>query len=265
MILTMISTKGGVGKTTLTANLAAYLASQSHKVLMVDADIQPALSSYYNIKTKATNGLTHLITKVDVDSVISQTAIDNLDLIYSDDPDGELHNFILHAADGRMRLRFTLNQLRHAYHYILIDTQGAAGPLQDTAIFASDVLISPISPDTVSAREFARGTARVVRETREQALRLSYRIGNLYGVLSKVDRTNDAKQLSEALRENIDPSVATFLNTVIPAKVAYKTAATLRIPVHQYDSKPGTTSPSAKQVMAQLVKEIKSIEMGVES
>ncbi len=260
MILTIISTKGGVGKTTLTANLGAFLATQGKKVLMVDADIQPTLSSYYEIKTKAINGLTHLITKVDVDSVISQTIIDNLDIIYSDDPDGELHNFILHAADGRMRLRFTLNQLREAYDYIIIDTQGAAGPLQDTALFASDVLISPISPDTVSVREFARGTARVVKETREQAQRLSYPIGKLYGLLSKVERTNDSRLLSGALRDNIPPAVATFLNTVIPAKVAYKSAATHRIPVHEYDSKPGTSSPSAKEVMGQLVIEIKEIE-----
>ncbi len=46
IVLTICSTKGGVGKTTLTANLAGFLADAGQQVLLVDADIQPTLSSY---------------------------------------------------------------------------------------------------------------------------------------------------------------------------------------------------------------------------
>ena len=38
---TITSTKGGIGKTTLTANLVALLADMSLRVLLVDADPQP--------------------------------------------------------------------------------------------------------------------------------------------------------------------------------------------------------------------------------
>ena len=44
IVLTICSTKGGVGKTTLTANLAGFLADAGQQVLLVDADIQPTLS-----------------------------------------------------------------------------------------------------------------------------------------------------------------------------------------------------------------------------
>ena len=47
MILTICSTKGGAGKTTLTANLGGLLSSLGYRVLLVDADVQPTLSSYY--------------------------------------------------------------------------------------------------------------------------------------------------------------------------------------------------------------------------
>src|SRR5699024_4755437 len=47
MIVTVCSTKGGVGRTTLTANLGGFLADAGYRVLLVDADIQPTLSSYY--------------------------------------------------------------------------------------------------------------------------------------------------------------------------------------------------------------------------
>ena len=45
--VTVTSTKGGVGKTTLTANLGGLLADLGQRVLLVDADVQPTLSSYY--------------------------------------------------------------------------------------------------------------------------------------------------------------------------------------------------------------------------
>ena len=45
LIITICSTKGGVGKTTLTANLGGILADNGSRVLMVDADIQPTLRS----------------------------------------------------------------------------------------------------------------------------------------------------------------------------------------------------------------------------
>ena len=47
--LTVLSTKGGVGKTTLTANLGALLADLGLRVLMIDADVQPSLSKFYPI------------------------------------------------------------------------------------------------------------------------------------------------------------------------------------------------------------------------
>ena len=45
--IAICATKGGVGKTTLTANLGAIIASRGHRVLLVDADPQPSLSSFY--------------------------------------------------------------------------------------------------------------------------------------------------------------------------------------------------------------------------
>ncbi len=59
--ITIVSTKGGVGKTTLTANLGGLLADSGYHVLLIDADPQPTLSSYYALKENADNGLTHFL------------------------------------------------------------------------------------------------------------------------------------------------------------------------------------------------------------
>lgn len=44
--IVILSTKGGVGKTTLTANLGALLADLGLKVLIIDTDTQPSLSKH---------------------------------------------------------------------------------------------------------------------------------------------------------------------------------------------------------------------------
>ena len=69
-ILTICSTKGGVGKTTLTANLGGLLASLGQRVLLVDADVQPALSSYFPLTYQADGGLVRLLTQNDLVNTI---------------------------------------------------------------------------------------------------------------------------------------------------------------------------------------------------
>jgi chromosome partitioning protein len=50
-VVSVMNYKGGVGKTTLTANLAAEIAHRGHKVLMIDLDPQANLTfSFYSVE-----------------------------------------------------------------------------------------------------------------------------------------------------------------------------------------------------------------------
>ncbi len=256
--LTITSTKGGVGKTTLAANLGGLLADLGQRVLLVDADVQPTLSSYYPIAVRAERGLCAVITEAVTDGVINRTAIARLDLIVSDDPEGRLQNWILHAPDGRVRLKHLLGRFERDYDLILIDTQGAVGPLQDTAVLAADLLLSPIPPEILSAREFARGTIAMLARLRPMA-RLGAPVAPLRGLIYRMDRTVDARRIAEELyREAYGPSAGavTILETVVPATVAYREAATARLPVHRWERYRGGPTPSARETMLALVQEL---------
>ena len=50
-VISVVSTKGGVGKTTLTANLGGLLAALGLRVLAIDADKQASLSKYFQLTT----------------------------------------------------------------------------------------------------------------------------------------------------------------------------------------------------------------------
>lgn len=161
-ILPVYSSKGGEGKSTHAANLAGLLADAGLKTLLLDADwSQPTASSIFTLAKEAPFGLYELLMQTIPDPllVISQTSINNLDLIYSNDPDELLPTAMLHAADGRIRLR---NILQHptfaSYGVIIIDCKGATGVMTELAILASSGcvmgVVKPILPDV---REFIRG------------------------------------------------------------------------------------------------------------
>ena len=102
--IAICATKGGVGKTTLTANLGAIIASSGYRVLLVDADPQPSLSSFYQLaESSGKTGLTELLTSSRTPEP-ARTAVEGLHIITSDDPQGSLEHQLLHIPDGRLRM-----------------------------------------------------------------------------------------------------------------------------------------------------------------
>jgi len=100
------------------------------------------------------------------------------------------------------------------------------------AVLAADLLISPIPPELLSAREFARGTIGMI-ERLSRMEDIGFPLGNLYGLIVCMDRTADARATAEALRAMCyGPSRGRIriLDTVIPATVAYREAASAQHP-----------------------------------
>lgn len=258
---TVTSTKGGVGKTTLTANLGALLADMGLRVLLIDADVQPSLSKYFPLAVaKPPAGLTEVIVRGAVSaSCITATVYQNLDIVISDDPEGNLPHWLLNRIDRGFRLRFALQSpaVVDAYDCVLIDTQGAIGPLQDAAVLAADILVSPITPEILSAREFRDGTMELL-DRLEPGGALGASLGPMKAVIYRQDRSADARIIASGIREDfikLKGRVA-VLETVVPHAKAYKEAATLRVPVHRHERKRDGPMPSAYTVMHQLAWEL---------
>jgi len=259
--LTVLSTKGGVGKTTLTANLGALLADLGLRVLMIDADVQPSLSKFYPIPRGLQRaGLTQVILRGEVGvEAITPTLFNNLDLVVSDDPEGRLPSWLLTRIDRGFRLRAALSapEVTRSYDCVLIDTQGAVGPLQDAAALAADILVSPITPEILSAREFRDGTMELL-ERLEPGAHVGAALGSLKALIYRQDRTADARLIASQLREDFGTLAGrvSILNTVVPYAKAYKEAATLRLPVHRHERQRAGAMPSAYTVMHRLAWEL---------
>lgn len=260
-VVSVVSTKGGVGKTTIAANLGGLLADAGLRVLLLDLDSQPTLSSYYALSQKAVAGAYELIA-INLTApaqMISRSMIAGLDLILSNDDQGRLSTLLLHAPDGRLRLRNLLDNFRPSYDLLLIDTQGARSVLLEMAVLASDLALSPITPEMLAARELRRGTLRLFSEL-EPFRHLGIPPPPLRLLLNQVNSIRvDTRMIIHGLRETFAGAThISVLDTVVPDRVAYLNAASLGLPVHRIETRQSRErrSPSALETMQALAIEL---------
>lgn len=240
VVISFVSTKGGVGKTTVAANLGGLLAAFGMKVLAIDADVQPSLSKFFPVHYRSPRGLSAVVTSGGNPSAdcISRTIFSNLDLIYSDTPDATLQSWLNRREDRLMIMRRAMRSpLLEPYDVVLIDTQGAVGELQRSAAMAADFMVSPVKPDALSAGEFVTGTIGMLDHLNRLAdFGESFRSGDLLALINAHERTVNARVLAAVLRQRFaNHRRVRVLDTVVPSAAAYAAAATARVPVHDFD------------------------------
>ncbi|MFP1916019.1 ParA family protein [Lonsdalea quercina] len=270
-ILPVVSTKGGEGKSTQTANLGGFLADAGIKVLLIDGDhAQPTTSSIYPLAYEAPCGLYELLMQtVDLskaENIISHTTIDNLDVVVSNDPRNLLPTYMLNVADGRVRLRNALSHpLFSKYDVILIDSQGSRSVMSELIILAATGemigMVKPVLPDV---REFMRGTVALMEEL------LPYRAFGIslpcirmlvncmdYTLLAKttVEQAENII-LSGEYSQHSDKIRIDLLKTRIYDLDVYKQGHASGLPVHRLEKKTTRKSDSAFDSMHKLACEL---------
>lgn len=255
IIITIISTKGGVGKTTESANLGAILADLGQRVLLVDTDPAPRLTRHFKIGTKAEHGLTMMVRQGTVtadhlstlsirmpmsgDRARVLNPAGKLDLIASDDPENELQREFDRYVNRAVRLRKALRNsfLDERYDIAIVDTQGSKGPLQDAAILAANFLVSPVVPDVPSVEEFVQGTLSLL-DSLEGAEDIGATVPPTMALVSKTQNNSISKKYAAGIRANFMTlrGKVQVLQQGIPSSVAFLKAADQQVPVHWIDS-----------------------------
>ncbi|PAU50927.1 cobyrinic acid a,c-diamide synthase [Pseudomonas sp. PIC25] len=260
-IASVVSTKGGTGKTTTSANLGAFCADAGLRTLLIDLDpVQPSLSSYYLISDEAQGGIYDLLAfnVTELSRIVSTTTIPNLSLVISNDINNQLINLLLQAPDGRLRLANLMPAFRDHFDLVLIDTQGARSAMLEMVVLASDLAISPLPPNMLTAREFNRGTMQMLDGLRAYA-RLGLNIPPVNIVVNCLDQTSDAQMIYDTVREIFqDNQEISVLDSTIPAAVVFRNAASQGIPAHrlEYRQPSNRQAPSALSIIRRLAIEV---------
>jgi len=260
-VIAIISTKGGVGKTTVAANLGGFLADAGKRVLLLDLDGQPTLSSYYELASRAPNGIYELLAfnERTLPHLVSHTIIEGLDVVLSNDEHQQLGTLLLHAADGRLRLHNLLSLFQPHYDVMLIDTQGARSVLLEMAMLAADFAVSPITPEILAARELRRGTLQLVDAIAAYRY-LGIQPPPLHLLINRVPAVSSSARLVQQTLRLIfrEHNEIQILRTEVPAIEAFSRAATAGQPVHRIEHRrpSGRQAPAALETMRTLATEL---------
>jgi chromosome partitioning protein len=227
--LALANKKGGVAKTTSTANLAAEFSARGDRVLCVDMDPQQSLTliaGYDPEEVALAKSTAAAMVPEDIaeakplrDLLVDAPWGGQLLLSPKDFAEVEQRLADPSTPGPNRRLGRALDAYKPLFDVVLIDSQPGDGRLWMNAICAADYLLLPVSLEYQTAGGLGKMLRAIegVRQYEQPELEV------LGAFKTMAARTRHAREIEEALHEALDGSVHIF-DTTIPHAVAVKNA-----------------------------------------
>jgi chromosome partitioning protein len=230
-ILGIVNQKGGVGKTTTAINLAACLALDGLKILLVDCDPQANASSGLGVQRDDNRNSIYDVLMGDAAAaqVLLPTEIPNLTLLPGSKNLTGANIELANAEDRALKLRVALESIQKNYDLVVLDCPPALDLLTLNSLAAADSLIVPMQAEYFALEGISElvSTLERVRATLNDRLTIEGVLLTMYD-----DRTNLAQQVTETLREFFKDRL---FRTVIPRNIRLAEAPSHGKPVALYD------------------------------
>ena len=257
-VIAIVNQKGGVTKTTTTANLGIGLAQEGKKVLVLDNDPQGSLSISlgYPQPDKLPMSMATVMEKImndkpynPKDGILRHE--EGVDLMPANIELSGVEVGLVNAISRESIVKQYLDGIKRDYDYVLIDCPPSLGMLTVNALTAADSVIIPVQSQYLSVKGLEQ-LLQTINKVRWQ-LNPKLKIDGI--LLTMVDsRTNFTKEISALLRGTYGGQLRVF-KTEIPHSVRAAEISAEGMSIFKHDPKGKVAA-----AYAELTKEVLSIE-----
>lgn len=250
-IIAVVNQKGGVGKTTTTVNLGAYLAEAGKKILLVDLDPQANATSGLGIEHhKLEAGVYEaLLGQKRIAEVICATKQEKYGVAPATVSLAGAAIEMVSLENREFRLALLLEELRNDYDYIIIDGPPSLGLLTVNSLVAADSILIPIQSEYYALEGLSQllDTIKLVQDNLKPSLEI---LGTVVTMFDKRNKLSGA--VLDELKQFFPGKV---FDTIIPRSVKLAEAPSHGLSILHYD--PRSRGATAYEALA---KEIINLE-----
>lgn len=191
-IISFSNQKGGVGKTTTCVNMAAYLAREGRKVLLVDLDPQGNATTGLGFSKGALKKSVYnvLIEEEAVKDNVLDTELENLKILPANIDLAGAEVELVYKKNREKVLKEALEKVKSQYDYLLIDCPPSLGLITINALAAADSVVIPIQSEYYALEGLSQlmNSISLVRQHLNKSLKVEGVVLTMYDGRSIISR-----------------------------------------------------------------------------